>query len=266
MTYFRSQLSITVWTTLLALTLGRILVLPARATNVMLLGSPIRLSITSTALAGLVALAVVCAGFESGVQNHPRHQQVRHSYRFWGLPGVTVFTAALVLGRLDDKIAWVLGLAVTALVLIMVLWGEYHMLDSKTPAFVRWRLLLDALALGVLGVALISIYQLRLRSFVSAPLVGGLSMLVALDMLRERTSMRLAHLYAAIIGLLLAQATWLLNYTAFPAQRLGLILMLVFYVLVSWTQRELAPERLVPRWLDALLLVLVVLAGALLLV
>ena len=78
--------------------------------------------------------------------------------------------------------------------------------------------------------------------------------------------MRLAHLYAAIIGLLLAQATWLLNYTAFPAQRLGLILMLVFYVLVSWTQRELAPERLVPRWLDALLLVLVVLAGALLLV
>ncbi len=239
MSDYRSHLSITVWAALLVMVLGTILTLPERTTEFFVLGSPVRLTVSSSVLVALVALTVVCAGFDAALRTHPRPDLLQHSSRYWGLPAVSILTAVLGLHQVQDKTAWLFGLVATAGFLITVLWAEYHVVDREAPEFTRWHLVLNALALTVLSIALFSIYMLRMRSLLSAPLVGGIVMLVALDMLRDYAPSALdAHLYAGIIALLMAQATWLLNYAAFSAQNLSLALMLIFYILISWTLRE----------------------------
>ncbi|NOZ50701.1 MAG: hypothetical protein GXP37_11740 [Chloroflexi bacterium] len=259
---YRSHLSVTVWAALLVLVLGAVLTLPDRAFVINVLGSPVRFAISSAGLVGLVAVTVVCAGFEAALQTHPRKDLLRHTYRYWGLPGATVMTATLTLAQLTNKGLWLLGLGVTAVILITVLWAEYHVLDVDASDYRRWRLVLNAVAFVLVAVALISIYQGRTRSLVSAPLVGSITMLVALDLLRETTaSIRVAHLYASVIAFLMAQATWLLNYAAFSAVRVGLVMLVVFYLLVSWTQLELHGRYHLRRGLEYL-----VLAGGMVLV
>ncbi|NOZ70520.1 MAG: hypothetical protein GXP38_01175 [Chloroflexi bacterium] len=265
MSDYRSYLSVTVWTTLLILALEELVSLPERMVSLTVLGSPVRLGVSAQMFVGLVAVTVVCAGFEAAIHTHPRKDLLKHTYRFWGLPGATVMTATVTLAEMQGKSAWLLAMMVTAVVLIAILWGEYHVIDTEAPVYRRARVVLNAMALLLVAVAFVYVYQSRMRSLVSAPLMGGIAGLVALDLLREATpKMRTVQLYAGVIAFLMAQATWLLNYSALPALPVGLFLLTTFYFLVSLAMQELRGQLRLRRGLEYLALTLIVLVAVIL--
>jgi len=150
-------------------------------------------------------------------------------------------------------------MAVTAVVLIAILWGEYHVLDPEAPVYRQARVVLNTMAFLLAAMAFVYVYQSHIRSFISAPLMGGIAGLVALDLLREApVSMRAVQLYAGVIGFLMAQAIWILNYSALPSVSVGLILLAVFYLLVSLALQELRGVLQRRRSMEYLALTLIV--------
>ena len=81
----------------------------------------------------------------------------------------------------------------------------------------------------------------RIRSLVSSTLVGVTATLLAIELLRtwdRRAQLVLA--YGLIVGLLLGQVTWALNYwPLLPGLTGGLLLLLSFYLAVGIAQQGL---------------------------
>jgi hypothetical protein len=82
-----------------------------------------------------------------------------------------------------------------------------------------------------------SIYRTRLRSLVTATSVTLVATLLAFSILHhsEQASRSLGRtvLYSGVIGLVLGETTWALNYWRANALTVGVLLMILFYVLTG---------------------------------
>ena len=92
---------------------------------------------------------------------------------------------------------------------MLVVLGEYLTIDLQDPAYAFARLGLNlAVYLAALGLFQ-AIYSFKLRSILSAPVIGVTAALLALELLRASESdVRRTWLYAATVGLGLAEAIW----------------------------------------------------------
>ncbi|MCB0151283.1 MAG: hypothetical protein KDE01_26975, partial [Caldilineaceae bacterium] len=99
----------------------------------------------------------------------------------------------------------------------------------------RARLWLDALAYGSALLLFLFIYQSRTRSLLSGTIVSLTSVLLAIEVLRTSTDrMRLVLVYSVVVGLILGEITWALNYwPLLPGLTGGLLLLLSFYLAVG---------------------------------
>ncbi len=243
MNEYRSHLSVTIWIVLASLTLGHLISIPERTFSVSVLGSPIDFHFSAMFLAGVAALAAAWAGAEAALRTHPRKDRLRHTYLFWGLPTAIVLTGAVLLPEITAEAAWLITLALTGAALAASMAGEYHTVDPDAAEYGNARLLLNGLAYAVAAVAFILIYLSRSRSLVSATLIGLTAGLLAMDLLRgSRARMRLVFLYSALIALMLAQLTVILNYWPFASERVALALLIGFYLLVGLAQQMLRGE------------------------
>jgi hypothetical protein len=237
--------------------------LPTRTFSFHVLGSlaSIRLSVTWLMAALLASLA--CTGTDSLIRSHPlvRRGENRYTFAFWTLPGLSVVAATLLLPLAPNKTYWLVGLALTALLLLLIAVGQYHTVDPTHPRYRLARLALNILVyLVALGLFTL-IYGSKARSLLSATTTAAVSSLLALELLRGvHHNLRLTGLYALIAGLAVGEVTWALNY--WPVGRLtgGLILLLIFY-LVTGLSREGLLRRLNRRALIEFALVALVALG-----
>jgi hypothetical protein len=214
--------------------------LPTRTFSFYVLGSlaSIRLSATWLMVALLASLA--CTGTDSLVRSHPlaRYGEIRYTFTFWALPGLSVMTATLVLPLAPSRSYWLGSLALTAFLLLLIAVAQYHTIDPTDPDYRLARLALNLfvylVALGLLAL----IYGSKTRSLLSATRTAAVSGLLALELLRGvHHNLRLTGLYALITGLALGEVTWALNYWTAGRLTGGLLLLLVFY-LVTGLSRE----------------------------
>ncbi|NUQ39019.1 MAG: hypothetical protein HUU23_14745 [Caldilineales bacterium] len=248
---YRSHISVAVWAALLALALSALITLPPRVFTTSLLGSPVSLAFDAALVAGMVGVAVVCIGLEAAIRTHPNKAVLRYTYRFWGLPAVIVLVASLLLQAAPVEGLWAAALGGVGVALAAALAAEYHTVDPADPAYRGARWLLNLLVYATALAAFILIYNTRSRSLISASLIGGIAGLLALDILRGvQREQGITLLYAAIITLILAQATWVLNYWPFTAPRAGVLLLIGFYLLVGLAQHELAGRLSARRALE----------------
>lgn len=237
---YRSHISVAAWAALLALALSALITLPKRVFTTAILGSPVSLVFDANLLVGIVGVAVVCIGLEAAIRTHPNKGVLRYTYRFWGLPGVIVVVASLLLQAAPVEGLWAATLGGVGAALAAALVAEYHTLDPADPSYRSARWLLNLIVYVTALAAFILIYNTHSRSLISASLIGGIAGLLALDILRgAQREQGITVLYAAIITLIMAQATWVLNYWPFSPLRAGLILLIGFYVLVGLAQQEL---------------------------
>jgi hypothetical protein len=225
--------------------------LPTKTFSFYVLGSlaSIRLSAKWLMTALLVSLAYT--GTDSLIRSHPlaRRGEVRYTFTFWALPGLSVVAATLLLPLAPNSPVaplrpYLLGsLALTALLLLSIAVAQYHTVNHTEPGYRLARLALNTFAhLVALGLFTL-IYSSKARSLLSATTTAAVGSLLALELLRGvHPNLRLTGLYALITGLAVGEVTWALNYWTVGPLTGGLLLLLVFYLVTS-----LSRERLLRR-------------------
>ena len=83
------------------------------------------------------------------------------------------------------------------------------------------------------------LFEARLRSILSATGVLLVSAALSLELLRHPQKVWRTWLYAGILGLLMGELTWALNYTSVSAQVGAGLLLLVYYAFSGLVQQHL---------------------------
>jgi hypothetical protein len=162
-------------------------------------------------------------------------------FTFWILPGlVTVAAAAVVPPLFANKVLWLIGLGLTYLSLALVLMAEYHVVDPADPLYGRSRVALNLFTYVAAFVLYAAIYVTRTRSLLSSTAVVVVSIPLAIELLRgTEEGMPRAWTYALVIGLIMGQVTWALNYWGMSGLMGGIWLLMVFYVSTGVVQQHL---------------------------
>jgi hypothetical protein len=196
---------------------------------------------------------IVSTGADIQARAHPEMQtrtlptldlgffQTEVAPAFWILPSFSVIGSfaffRLFSGSLQG-VAFVLALVGAGGLLLAMLVAQHYALDRNPEVSQRARLVLHVVAYMLAFACFSAVYFERFRTLYGATLIGGTGMLLAYALLRWTRQHNLLIL-AGSVGLLLAEATWALNY--WPASFLlgGVVLLLIFYITVSLIQHYL---------------------------
>jgi hypothetical protein len=246
---YRERASAVATLVVLGLILAVFLEFPTRTYDLAVLGSPLTVNISQTALMAALLVGIVCAGTDSIVRSHPvaRRIEARYSFVTWALPALTALLAAVLLPQAPTRLYQMAGFVVTGLVLTAVISAEYFTVDPSDRRYLSARLSLNAWAYLVALISFILIYSPKARSLISATGITLISTLLALEFLRSagRGFGRTA-LYAAIAGLCTGEIVWAMNYWRISGVTGGLILLLGFYVFTGLANQQLQ-DRLTRR-------------------
>lgn len=239
---YRDRISVATWMVVLGLGISVLLALPGVELGFWALGSPVSIPFTGTMLSAIFLAIMAAAGAESVVTVHPwllARPRVRvRTWSFWALPMALTILSAVLLPLAASPVLQALGLVVSALLLASAYYGLYATVERGRPGFRRARFMLDALAYGSALLLFLFVYQTRTRSLLSGTVVAMTAVLLAAEILRTATDRSgTALTYGGIIGLVLGQVTWALNYWVLPGLTGGLLLLLIFYLLVGIAQQ-----------------------------
>lgn len=247
---YRDRISVATWMVVLGLGLSLRVQLPTAEVSLWAFGSPMAIPFTGTLLAALFLAVIAGAGAESVVSVHPSvvARKVRRvTWSFWALPMALTIISTVLLPLTPNAFFQVIGLMLSGLLLAAAYSGLYATMEPGRPGFRRARLWLDAMAYGSALILFLFVYQTRTRSLLSGTLVALTALLLAVEILRTATDRTgTALTYSGIIGLILGQVTWALNYWVLPGVTGGLLLLLIFYLMVGIAQQGLQ-ERLTRR-------------------
>jgi len=139
---------------------------------------------------------------------------------------------------------WLGGVIVFGIIIGLTVSAEYASVHPDAPNYGMARLALNVLAYLLAFVLFVMIYQTRTRSLVTGTLTLLVATLLAVDLLGV-AEVRVGRLlpFAGIVGLIIGESTWALNYWQISAWAAGLLLLLIFYVSVNVAYQHLL-ERL----------------------
>lgn len=237
------RLSLLISLVLLGLVLVPLVELPLATLTWVVLGSPLGVTLSGSSLMLGLLVALTCAGVDGIVRTHPNIEaaRARYTFTFCLLPALVTLAGAALLPRLfPHRLLWLGGLAVVGLFLALVIVGEHLTLDPEDPRS-RWaRLGLNLMTYAAALVLYAVIYATRTRSLLSATGVLLASIPLALELLRGTAGqMGRPGLYALVIGLIMGEATWALNYWGIGALAGGALLLLTFYLATGLAQQHL---------------------------
>jgi hypothetical protein len=239
-------LSVLVAVLLLGSALFRFIELPEHVWNLEPLGSPLEIRVTGVWLLVTLMVGLVCTGTNLILHDHPhlgRHPG-RPIYVSWILPGTLAGLAAFLLERISSWPAWIGGLLLAGISISLVIAAEYATVCPDTAGYPTARLALNMLAYLLVFVLFTFIYQTRTRSLVTATLMLLIAGVFSLDLLSVAdVPFRRVLPFAGLVGLIVGEATWAMNYWQVSAWAGGLLLLLIFYVIVNVAHQYLL-ERL----------------------
>jgi hypothetical protein len=239
------RLSLLTSLVLVGLTLTLILDLPSQRIAFSFLGSEASITVSGTWLIALLLAALTAAGVNSIARQHPRVHlaDTRYVLILWILPAAIVVTATLLLSFADVRAYGVYALMLVGLAgafLVVTILGQYITIDLNDRAYSAARL---GVNLAVYLVALIlfaAVYSLKVRTLFSAPALGIAAGLLALELLRSsEAEFGRTWLYALLIGLLMSEIVWALNYWNLSGLMGGALLLIFFYAFTGVAQQYL---------------------------
>lgn len=240
----RDRLSVITAVIVLAYALARFVELPSREISAVLFGSKIGFEINSQLMLLLMVAALISTGSETLIRSHPRAESgYRRNALHWIVPGWTALGLGLLLELAPTGPVWWLGLAVSAVFLVMVLVAEYTVVDPDDAVYRVAALGLTALAfivaLALFGWVRFTGTRAALSATFTAAIAGSLGL--RLLMLNGAPFSR-STIYASIIGLVVGEAMWAFNYWRLAPTGAGLLLLVLFYVLHGLSQQHLTAQ------------------------
>jgi hypothetical protein len=239
--YERTSLLVSL--TLIGLAAYFLIELPSRAIELTLFGSPLTLVLSQRWLMALLLGGLATTETQSIVNDHPSMPRQSSGYAptFWILPGMLTILATLWLPLLAPDLGrWAIGMVATGLLLWFVVLAEYRIVAPDDPRYeIAW-LWLNLIAYGVAFGFFVMIYQTRARSALSATEIMLVSGLLAASLLRAGpTRAGLTWLFAGVVGLVLSQCMWAINFWRVSPLTAGLWLLLIFYLFTGLAQQHL---------------------------
>lgn len=177
---------------------------------------------------------------------YPRRESSLHSA--WAVPVVATTAAVLLVATHHNRIMLVAGPAVAFFGVAGALLSR-DLLDDATEATHRTAATIHALIIHVTGfLAFSGVYLNKMSSWVSAPLVAVLSAILILESLERGTATRTQRIgYAALGGMIMAEATIAVNWWPTYGWTGGAVLLVCFYlvsgILLARTQRATLRRR-----------------------
>ncbi|MBK8049617.1 MAG: hypothetical protein IPK16_22410 [Anaerolineales bacterium] len=247
---YRDRISVVTWVLVFGFGLSMLLEIPTTLISFRALGSPITIPLSSGMLMAIVLTIAAAAGTESVIRVHPRFMRKRASatWAFWALPMAIAIITVVLLPLVPTQLLQVLVVLLSGALLAVAFFSLYATVEPGQVGFRRARLILNALAYGAALLLFLFVYQTRTRSLLSATLVALTACLLAIELFRTATSNRASVLiYGFVVGVLLGQITWALNYwPLLPGLTGGLLLLLSFYLAVGIAQQGMQ-DRLTRR-------------------
>lgn len=203
-------------------------------------GSPLHLTLSRELLVGVMAGALAWVGTRNVLVAHPAYEPGSRIYSHRILPALMAI-AATVLWQKQDTTSIETKLMIAAgigVVLSLIVSGQYVAVVGDSPWIVRLRTALNVISLSVALYLWIIIYGTRARSLVTASASALLGLALTLDVLQYET-VEEARLWqaGAVIGLVVGEAAWALNFWRLSPVRAGFILLIASYVLIGLTRR-----------------------------
>ncbi len=242
----RNRLSVLMAVLLLGSVLFRFFELPDHVWKLQPLGSPLVIHVTGDWLLITLMVGLVCTGANFLLHGHPHlgERLGRPIYIAWILPGVVTGLSAYVLAGLHTWLVWAGVLLVTGIGISLVISAEYSAIFPDAPGYPTARLALNMLAYLLAFALFTIIYHTRTRSLVTATLTMLSAALLALDLLSVAdVPIERMFPFAGVVGVIVGESTWAVNYWQINAWVGGLFLLLIFYVAINVAHQYLL-ERL----------------------
>ncbi len=236
------RLSLLISFVLVGLTLSMVLDLPSRRVELTFLGSEASLTLSGTWLIAVLLAALTSAGVDSIARTHPRVHlgEARYIFILWIVPALVVITATVLLTLTEVRVYGLIGVALAGLFLVAVIVGEYFTIDLSDRWYSAARLGVNLAVYLIALVLFATIYSWKIRSVYSGPAVGGAAALLALELLRgSEADFGRTWLYAAAVGVSIAEIVWALNYWNLNGFTGGAFLLIFFYALTGIVQQYL---------------------------
>jgi hypothetical protein len=230
----RDRLSVLIGVILLGLAITQFIQLPSRHIGADVFGSPLGLEISGYWMIVSVLIVLASAGTDTLMRAHPQfaHTQQGAVFITWILPALTVLVAAYILSAVPGGLLWLAGLGLTGVAFGAVVITEYLVVGDSQPAGSRPRLVLNIVSYILILILYTAIYQARARSLITVTATLALSGLVALDLLWvARAGLGRTALLAILVGLILGECSWALNYWRASTWMGSLVLLITFYTL-----------------------------------
>lgn len=237
------RLSVVVSLVLLGLVIALLVDIPTRTLTTYVFGSPLTVPISGQRVVSTILIALAIAGADYVLREHPRYRNagVRYVSLFWILPGIVTLAAVWYVPQLmASPVVWLAGLLFSGFVLASVIAAEYITIESDEPLAIRARLYLNLVTYVAALMLFTSIYGTGVRSLVSGPATIIVTTVLALALLRiEPRSLGRTWAYSLVIGLILGQVIWALNYWNLSTLGGGVLMLLIFYFCSGIAQQEL---------------------------
>ena len=245
----RERLTTTISMALLGLLSATLVPPPSREIDLVVLGSQLTLGFAGATQLALLVGAIVCAGMDGIVREalalcNPDGGPPSFSYvsTFFPLPALLVALAFMALGGLPHWGYQIIVSGLCAALLGVVIILQMRRIDPQQTDRGQSRQALNIITYAVALAFFVSLYASGRRSILSATGVLLVGSFLSLELFSDPRDTRQTWLYAGLIGLMMGEATWALNYASIAPRTGGALLLLVFYVLTGLCQQSQAGQ------------------------
>jgi hypothetical protein len=195
-------------------------------------------------------VVIVSTGADLLARSHPQMQNqvlptinlgfmvIEIAPRYWILPSFSIigsFAFFRLFSLALQGLAFALALGAAGGLLLTVLVCQHYALDRRQKLRQRAQLILQIIAYLLAFGCFSAVYFTRLRTLYAATLIGATAVLLAYALLQSSSKQGMLRL-SILVGLLLAESTWALNYWAAPFLLGGTSLLVIFYITTGLLQ------------------------------
>ena len=218
-----------------------------------LLGGDLPVITVSWLLIGSLVV-ITSTGADVFIRTHPQMQnrqlptirigtvEIEIAPGFWILPSLAIITSFAFFRLFSASLqmmAAIVALVVAGVMLLTALIGQHYVLDRRPNIHQQARLVLQTMTFLLAFTGFSAIYYARMRTLYSAALIGTMGTLLAYALLQWTPPRQGLFMLACVIGLMLAEATWALNYWSASFLLGGVLLLGVFYITSGLVQHYL---------------------------
>lgn len=191
----------------------------------------------------LLICALAAFGTDAIVRHHPEaeFERIDETALYLFVPVLFTLSVGIFVEEVADGY-WTAGLGLLSVVPFWaILRAEYESVDRASPNFQATRLVLNGATYVIAFLFFATIYDFDLSTFTASFAAAIVSILLAIEVLREEgmDSTR-TILYSLAIGLLLGESAWVAHFLPLDETAAAVFVLLAFYLMTGLMHNYLA--------------------------